>query len=302
MYALNATRFSRVNKRLSIQPAKWKNSAIGLVVADKSDTGMMLSSKRALASSVLFYFYLALALPSPLSAAQCPPVRIDDTEQVQHVYDGDTVKLRDGRRVRLIGINAPEIGRDGQPSQPYAQRARRELISLLEQSDFRIGLQFETERFDKYQRTLAHLYGKDNRSISEALLKQGMVVAFATPPNAAFSDCYRQHEEQAQNRKLGIWSHREYRTINSRELSSKTLGFRIIEGEVTDVRTSRKRITLKLPDALDINIYRSDLDNFRTFDPATLKGKQIRVRGWVHKNKGRYRLKLRHPSALELLP
>ncbi len=50
---------------------------------------------------------------------------------VTHVYDGDTIKLDDGRKIRLIGINATESGRAGQPDQPFAAEARDRLRSLI---------------------------------------------------------------------------------------------------------------------------------------------------------------------------
>ena len=39
-------------------------------------------------------------------------------------FDGDTLALEDGRSVRLLGINTPETGRDGEPSEPFAEDAR----------------------------------------------------------------------------------------------------------------------------------------------------------------------------------
>ena len=46
----------------------------------------------------------------------------NDAEQhtVRNVYDGDTLTLKDERRVRLLGIDTPEI----KENQPYAEEAK----------------------------------------------------------------------------------------------------------------------------------------------------------------------------------
>lgn len=59
--------------------------------------------------------------------------------QVRQVVDGDTLRLVDGRSVRLIGINTPEVGRKGRSSEPYAEAARRRLQALVNASDGRVG-------------------------------------------------------------------------------------------------------------------------------------------------------------------
>lgn len=55
-----------------------------------------------------------------LSSAQafCPaPVGLASV-QVQRVVDGDTLRLTDGRSVRMIGLNAPELGKKAVPTSP----------------------------------------------------------------------------------------------------------------------------------------------------------------------------------------
>ena len=74
------------------------------------------------------------------------------------MYDGDTVRLKDNRRVRLLGINAPELRRKNHPGEALAIEARNALRALVEQHSYRAGLRFGSERDDRYGRTLAHLY------------------------------------------------------------------------------------------------------------------------------------------------
>jgi micrococcal nuclease len=91
---------------------------------------------------------------------------------VRHVLDGDTVILQNNQHVRLIGINAPELGKDGAPDQPLATRTRDRLAQLMRGQ--RVTLAFERERQDHYGRLLAHVYLPDGRDVEEILLREGL--------------------------------------------------------------------------------------------------------------------------------
>ena len=55
--------------------------------------------------------------PAALAAA-CPLLPGGQEVVVRRVVDGDTLRLVDGRSVRLIGVNAPELGKSGGTAQP----------------------------------------------------------------------------------------------------------------------------------------------------------------------------------------
>ncbi|EJT84889.1 nuclease [Pseudomonas putida S11] len=93
---------------------------------------------------------------------------------VRQVVDGDTLRLVDGRSVRLIGINAPEIGRNGRTSEPYAEAARQRLQALVKASDGRVGLEPGVESKDKYGRTLAHIYGRNGEQYRSTAAQRGL--------------------------------------------------------------------------------------------------------------------------------
>ncbi len=103
----------------------------------------------------------------------CGADRIDRWARVVHVFDGDTVELRDGQRVRLVGIDTPEMGRDGAPAEAYAAQARRALEKLLAQRR-RVGLRFDRERRDRYQRVLAHLFLSDGTNLQQRKTGYGL--------------------------------------------------------------------------------------------------------------------------------
>jgi micrococcal nuclease len=60
--------------------------------------------------------WVAFVAPTTLSAqGACSPEGPLQRVGLRYVSDGDTLVLSDGRRLRLIGINTPERGRDGKP-------------------------------------------------------------------------------------------------------------------------------------------------------------------------------------------
>ena len=67
-------------------------------------------------------FFVSALLAAEL-AAQCPAPGSTQAVRVTRVVDGDTLHLADGRKARLIGLNAPELGRRGQAAQPFARPA-----------------------------------------------------------------------------------------------------------------------------------------------------------------------------------
>ncbi|MFZ1538713.1 MAG: nuclease, partial [Chromatiaceae bacterium] len=60
----------------------------------------------------------------------CPLPAQFETARVTQVIDGDTLELKDDTRVRLIGIDTPEIGRDGKPDDPGAHQASTALRAM----------------------------------------------------------------------------------------------------------------------------------------------------------------------------
>ena len=78
--------------------------------------------KKALSTSA-FLFLSALVSIVPAAPRE--------TAHVRHVIDGDTFVLSDNQHVRLLGINAPELGKDGAPDQPLALDARTRLKNLI---------------------------------------------------------------------------------------------------------------------------------------------------------------------------
>lgn len=114
------------------------------------------------------------------------------------VVDGDTLDL-DGRRVRLEGIDAPEMGqtcgRRWIGTWNCGRAAQKELDALVQGR--RIECQIKGK--DKYARDLGVCF-IDGRDINAELVRKGLAWAFVR-----YSQSYIKQEAAARSEKAGIW-------------------------------------------------------------------------------------------------
>ncbi len=123
--------------------------------------------------------------------------------RVVRVHDGDTISVMIGRkreRVRLIGIDAPEMGQ-----RPWGGRAKRHLEDLLGPGKRSVSLEFDVERRDKYGRLLAYVRTPDGTFINLEMVKDGYAVLFTFPPNVRYVSELRDGQRYAREKNLGIW-------------------------------------------------------------------------------------------------
>ncbi|MCW8931163.1 MAG: thermonuclease family protein [Gammaproteobacteria bacterium] len=225
---------------------------------------------------------------------------VDEWSTIAKVVDGDTLYLKDGRKIRLIGINAPEIGYRGESSQPYGRQAYDAVIQLVKHNK-KIGLSFDKDKKDRYKRYLTYVTLSGGDSIEQILLSKGLAHSIVIPPNDSRIDCYRYIEAIARDKKLGVWSLSEYQWISAKSLSSKARGQRYISGVVSAYRESKKNIFLKLSSKLSIRIAKKDKKYFSGINFKNLVGKTVRVRGWINSYKGRQTVHIRMKHDLQIL-
>lgn len=235
------------------------------------------------------------------TAPRCAPDRIDETVSVVHVYDGDTVKLDDGRRIRFIGLNTPELGHGKEPDQPLAAEGRSSLEHLLGPQS-RVGLRFDSQNSDKYGRLLAHGYvANGHESLTAAMLRQGSGTLIVVPPNLWNWECYAAAEAEARRAQVGIWALPEFKPKPVSALPSKFNGYAIVHGRVERIGRSRDALWINLDARFAVRIRRADLEHFRGINFDQWSGRTVQARGWIRAGKNNALvMDVRHPSALGL--
>ncbi len=265
-------------------------------------TGRSLPTKAIWAGTILVLALVAgrVGFKSQTAPGRCAADRIDGRGLAEHVYDGDTVRLEDGRKVRLLGINAPEIGRNGERSEPMAEAALAALDRLLPPGT-PIDLRHDRERKDRYGRTLAHLFLADGTNVQASLLEQGLATTLVVPPNEWGDECYAALERAARGQGRGVWSLARYQPLETLSGVPDASEFKLVIGTVERVGQSRDAVWLNLSAGVALRIPRADLTYFGDYPPDSLLGRRLIARGWLYERRGQLRMTVRHPAALELL-
>jgi micrococcal nuclease len=148
----------------------------------------------------------AVSAPPPAQVREAPGSR--DASTVLRVIDGDTVELADGRKLRYIGIDTPEMRkrRNGQwvkaPEQ-FALEAMEANRRLVEGK--RVELEYDAQPRDRYGRTLAYVY-VDGIFVNARMLEDGYAQLMTIPPNVKYVDRFKQALAQARQRGAGLWA------------------------------------------------------------------------------------------------
>ena len=216
--------------------------------------------------------------------------------QVRYVVDGDTVILANKQHLRLIGVNAPELGKDGAPDQPYANAARERLAALVQGQ--RVSLKFEHETQDHYGRRLAHIVLPDGKDVEEILLREGLAWTVAIPPNIDNLTVYLAAENEARTARRGIWSEAAYKPKPVDQLTLQDTGFRVIEGTVQHQARGRDVIYLDLNPQISLVISKQDWKKYYRGKPADVVGRHLIARGWLTSSHGRLHMRVPHPAML----
>ena len=132
------------------------------------------------------------------------------------MIDGDTIELADGRLVRYIGIDAPEVrrkhgGRWVKDPEQFGLDATECNRRLVEGKAVRLELDVQTH--DRFGRLLAYVYVSTEHAgevmVNAELLRQGMAQLLTIPPNVRHAERFRALAEEARQAQRGLWENTE---------------------------------------------------------------------------------------------
>jgi len=120
---------------------------------------------------------------------------------IEYVHDGDTLFLADGTKVRLLGIDTPEVGEN---LECYGEEATALLRSLLPEGTA-VSVLSDVQPLDQYGRSLLFVYTEDGELVNLTLIEQGAAEAVVLEPNLLFADELEAAEDAAQSAGTGMW-------------------------------------------------------------------------------------------------
>lgn len=136
---------------------------------------------------------------------------------VTKVFDGDTLRLANGEKVRLLCIDTPEMYESDKLFRD-AQRTGEDIETIMargrESYKFtkklvegrRVMLEFDVEKRDKYGRLLAHVFIADTQLFLNAeIIKQGYAEPMIIAPNLKYGDYFQGLYQEARENKRGLW-------------------------------------------------------------------------------------------------
>jgi len=172
-------------------------------------------------------------------------------QRVSRVIDGDTFELPDGTRVRLIGVDTPEILDPRKDVQWFGKEASKKLKEWIEGETVCLKQDRDkTQNMDKYARLLRYVWSGSTRtekynttkkqafSLSESdesenffvnaeLIKQGYGFAYTKYPFQYLED-FRKYEREARENNRGLWDEKKYevwkKEVEKNRIIAKTCG------------------------------------------------------------------------------
>jgi micrococcal nuclease len=148
---------------------------------------------------------VAAAAPAVVALSPPPPASAilrSDPVLVTFVFDGDTIAVTTFGRVRLLGIDAPEIGRGFDTAAPFGREARDRLTGMILHRWVR--LEREGPAVDAYNRHLAYVMREDGVCVNAELVRDGLARVTARQPLARLAELKRA-EKEAQTLRKGMW-------------------------------------------------------------------------------------------------
>lgn len=266
---------------------------------------------------------LCFLMSGPASAgdtAACTGLSEGPWATISHIIDGETVRLHDGRELRLAGILAPrpEDAAAAAWKWPSAVAARAELEALALGREVTIA--FGTTREDRYGRHVGQgfvgLPGKPEERIwlQGHLVGQGLARVMTTAQNRTCAKELLDLERMARDSGRGIWAEEAYKVRPADgpdALLALRGSFQIVTGEIAKAETSRSLIRFEFaaperrPPVRGLVVRPRALQGAQTQGASDrtgdLKGRRVRLRGYVEERGGAPFLDLTVAGDLEIL-
>jgi endonuclease YncB( thermonuclease family) len=229
-------------------------------------------------------------------AASTEPARADACHQpamILRASSADEVVLSDSVEgtsiVRLAGIDRPELPNAAE-SASLIDEAETMLSRLIEG---RLAcLLLSDRRQDRYGRLLAQIYRDDGLWIQGELLRLGLARVHVTADARPLASDMLAIEDKARRERAGLWRDPRFGVRSAAGVGRALGSFQLVEGRVVDAARRGDRWYLNFGEDwrsdFTVTIPAKALSDFAAakLDPYALKGRVVRVRGWVESFNG----------------
>lgn len=232
----------------------------------------------------------------------------EEVGTVVKVVDGDSLEVDlDGRieKVRLIGVDTPEMGRKDRVVEYFATEAAAFTRKLAQGKRVTLEKDPEGDTRDRYGRALRYVHLPDGRMLNAAIVAEGYGHAYTRFPFSRLEE-FRELEREARDAGRGLWKTDGLPTLTAAEAADHIGSTATVCGTVASTKFAERsnaqptylNLDRPYPDQLlTVVIWGTDRKAFaepeKRFD-----GKRICVTGKVELFKGRPQIIARDPSQI----
>lgn len=140
------------------------------------------------------------------------PIVVQTNAMIVRTVDGDTLVVKyDGQeseaRVRLLGINTPEVVDPRKPVECFGKEASAHMHAILDGKRIRLDEDPQADNIDKYGRLLRNVVLSDGTDVNAAMVRDGYAYAYLSfPLNPARKQELKKLENDARMAQRGLWS------------------------------------------------------------------------------------------------
>lgn len=255
---------------------------------------------------------LAIGIAAVAQTASACTLPEGPARAVVAVIDGDTLLLDDQSKLRLVGALRPSPPSANTPDAdwPPAATAKEALERMV--TGQTVLLEFDQRTTDRYGQQLAQAFVVNEDGgfwLQGRMVEEGLARAYSLPDNSGCAAELVQLEAGARALGLGIWANAAYdvrEAGKTDDLLRYTGSYQLVSGTVAEAANSKGRVFLDFGADWHTDFTASlepksrQLFEKAGFDLLSLKGKTIRVRGWIESANGP-QIKVTHPGQIEIV-
>ena len=149
------------------------------------------------------------AVAEPATGYPAMPASAEGPFPVTKVSDGDTIWVNEnGKRVkiRMIGLDTPELHDLRKPVQCFAQAASDRAQSVLGGHSVYLETDPSQDTIDKYGRTLAYVWTESGRLLNLDMITDGYAFEYTYDLPYRYQQDFKTAEGDARTQSRGLWS------------------------------------------------------------------------------------------------